>query len=160
MSKQFLDLNGLTTYDGNIKSILDTKATIVEMTQAQYNALTPTEKNDNTIRLITDVNPSGSISDITATTTFEVNLSNWIEDTTSQSGSTLYKKQINITRLFKDSPNVSIGTGSGNVLPTLEQQTAYNLIQYVTVDDTIPCLYIYTKSIPVTTFYIKVEGVE
>ena len=92
--------------------------------------------------------------------TLSVNLLNWTQDATSQSGSTLYKKQISLNHVYVDCPNVDIGCASGNVLPTTAEQEAYNLIQYVTVDDTVPCLYLYASDIPTTAFYINVIGVD
>lgn len=88
---------------------------------------------------------------------FEVSTSNWVQDTTSQSGSTLYKKTISLTNVYKNVPDVSIGASSG--LPTTAQQTAYDLLKYVTVDDAVPCLYLYASAIPTDAFYINVEGV-
>lgn len=89
---------------------------------------------------------------------FEVSTSNWVQDTTSQSGSTLYKKTISLTNVYKNVPDVSIGASSG--LPTTAQQTAYDLVQYATVDDTVPCLYLYASDVPTDAFYINVEGVD
>ena len=82
----------------------------------------------------------------------------WVEDTTSQSGSTLYKKQITLNHIYVDSPSVEIGAASGRVLPTTSQQESYDLILYATSDDTVPCLYLYASDIPQTAFYINVEG--
>ena len=102
----------------------------------------------------TDVTPSGGTPQVAQ---FEVTTSGWTADTTSQSGSTLYKKAIALTQVDTEFPTVNIGsTGS---LPTKAQQTAYDLLQYVTVDSTVPCLYLYASAIPTNVFYIKVEGV-
>ena len=87
-----------------------------------------------------------------------VNTSSWTADTTSQSGSTLYKKSITLSHVYVDSPSVDISTSSGSGLPTTAQQEAYDLIQYVTVDGTT--MYLYASSIPSTTFYIGIEGVD
>lgn len=91
-------------------------------------------------------------------TTLSVNLTGWTSDTTSQSGTTLYKKQISLNHVYVESPTVDIG--SSGVLPTVAEQESYNLLQYVTVDDTVPCLYLYASAIPTTSFYINVEGVD
>jgi hypothetical protein len=91
-------------------------------------------------------------------TTLSVDLQNWTSDTTSQSGTTLYKKQISLNNVYVESPTVDIG--SSGVLPTVAEQESYNLLQYVTVDDTVPCLYLYASAIPTTAFYIKVTGVD
>ena len=92
--------------------------------------------------------------------TFEVSTSSWSADTTSQSGITLYKKSISLSHVYTDSMGADIGCGSGSVLPTNAEQEAYNLLQYVTCDDTVPCLYLYASAIPETAFYIKVKGVD
>jgi len=87
-----------------------------------------------------------------------VNTSSWTADTTSQSGSTLYKKSIALSHVYVDSPSVDISTSSGSGLPTAAQQEAYDLLQYVTVDGTT--MYLYASAIPSTTFYIGIEGVD
>lgn len=100
-----------------------------------------------------------AISNAHKVTNKAVDLTSWTTDTTSQSGTTLYKKQISLSHVYAN-PSVDIGASTGNVLPTTAEQEAYNLVQYVTVDDTVPCLYLYASSIPSTAFYINVEGVD
>ncbi len=95
---------------------------------------------------------------INKVSSFAVSLTGWTSDTTSQSGTTLYKKQITLNHVYVESPTVDIG--SSGVLPTVAEQEAYNLLQYVTVDDTVPCLYLYASAIPTTAFYISVKGVD
>lgn len=87
-----------------------------------------------------------------------VNTSSWTSDTSSQSGTTLYKKSISLSHVYVDSPSVDISTSSGSGLPTAAQQTAYDLLQYVTVDGTT--MYLYASDIPTDTFYIQIEGVD
>ncbi len=109
-----------------------------------------------------------TISDLTAlstavsnkhkVTSISVDTSSWTQDTTSQSGTTLYKKSISCSHVYVDSPTVDIGAASGSVLPTTAQQTAYDLLQYVTVDGTT--LYLYASATPTDAFYINVEGVD
>lgn len=87
-----------------------------------------------------------------------VNTSSWTADTSSQSGTTLYKKSISLSHVYVDSPSVDISTSSGSGLPTTAQQTAYDLLQYVTVNGTT--MYLYASEIPTDTFYIQIEGVD
>jgi hypothetical protein len=87
-----------------------------------------------------------------------VDTSSWTADTTSQSGSTLYKKSIALSHVYVDSPSVDISTSSGSGIPTAAQQDAYDLLQYVTIDGTT--MYLYASAIPSTTFYIGIEGVD
>lgn len=89
-----------------------------------------------------------------------VSTTGWTSDITSQSGTTLYKKQISLNHVYVSCPTVDIGAGTGYTLPTVAEQESYNLLQYVTVDDTVPCLYLYASAIPTTAFYINVEGVD
>lgn len=101
-----------------------------------------------------------ALADENTVTTLAVDLQNWSSDTTSQSGVTLYKKAVSLTHAYAESPSVDIGAATGYVLPTSAEQESYNLLQYVTVDDTVPCLYLYASAIPTTAFYIKVTGVD
>ncbi|MCR5451960.1 MAG: hypothetical protein K6F00_04960 [Lachnospiraceae bacterium] len=87
-----------------------------------------------------------------------VNTSSWSTDTSSQSGTTLYKKSISLSHVYVDSPSVDISTSSGTGLPTTAQQTAYDLLQYVTIDGTT--MYLYASAVPSDTFYIQIEGVD
>ena len=87
-----------------------------------------------------------------------VNTSSWTADSTSQSGSTLYKKTISLSHVYVTSPSVDISSSSGTGLPTLAQQEAYDLLQYVTVNGTT--LTLYASAIPTATFYIQIEGVD
>ena len=93
-------------------------------------------------------------------TTKAVDLQNWTQDTSSQSGTTLYKKAITLTNVYVDCPTIDIGCASGSTLPTVAEQNSYNLLQYCTVDDSVPCLYLYASAIPTTAFYIKVKGAD
>lgn len=88
----------------------------------------------------------------------KVTTSGWTSDTTSQSGTTLYKKSISLSHVYVDSPSIDIGSASGSALPTTAQQTAYDLLQYVTVDGTT--MYLYGSDIPTVAYYINVEGVD
>ena len=87
-----------------------------------------------------------------------VGTTSWTADSTSQSGSTLYKKTISLSHVYVTSPSVDISTSSGTGLPTLAQQKAYDLLQYVTIDGTT--LTLYASDIPTETFYIQIEGVD
>lgn len=103
-----------------------------------------------------DISGKADIGAVTSTL-LSVPITGWTQDTTSQSGVTLYKKQIALTNVYKDVPDVSIGASTG--LPSTAEQTAYDLLKYVTVDSAVPCLYLYASEIPTTAFYINVEGV-
>jgi len=104
------------------------------------------------------VNGKWSNVPINKVTSLAVDLTGWTSDTTSQSGTTLYKKQISLNHVYVESPTVDIG--ASGVLPTVAEQESYNLLQYVTVDDTVPCIYLYSSAIPTTAYYIKVKGVD
>lgn len=101
-----------------------------------------------------------SLDGINTVTSFSVGLTGWTSDTTSQSGTTLYKKAITLTNVYVDCPTIDIGCANGSTLPTVAEQNSYNLLQYVTVDDAVPCLYLYASAIPTTSFYIKVKGAD
>ena len=54
MSKNYLDLNGLTTYHNNITDLIDEQNEIIELTNAEYQALSTAEKNNGKYYHITD----------------------------------------------------------------------------------------------------------
>lgn len=101
---------------------------------------------------------STSVSNMHKVTRLSVSTSGWTSDTSSQSGTTLYKKSVALNHAYVESPSVDIG--ASGVLPTSAQQEAYDLLQYVTCDSAIPRLYLYASAIPTTAFYINVEGVD
>lgn len=80
----------------------------------------------------------------------------WTSDTTSQSGTTLYKKTIALSHVYVTSPIVDIG--ASGVLPTTAQQEAYDLLSYVTINGTT--LTLYGTAIPSTSYYINITGVD
>jgi len=100
-----------------------------------------------------------SVSNDKVITNFEVDTNNWVADSTSQSGKTLYKKSISLQHIYGNI-SVDIGSAVGNVLPTAAEQIDYDLITYATADNDIPCLYLYAEEIPSNTFYINVEGAD
>ena len=107
---------------------------------------------------VLDARQGKVLNDKHKVTSIQVDTSGWSSDTTSQSGTTLYKKSISLSHVYVDSPSVDIGAASGSVLPTTAQQTAYDLLQYVTVDGTT--MYLYGSDIPTNAYYINVEGVD
>lgn len=141
----------LATFDVDTSTIsnLDNVAPVIDSVN---NALT----NKADVSTVTAL--SNTVTNNHKVTQFTVDTSSWVTDTTSQSGTTLYKKSIALNHVYVDSPSVDIG--STGVLPTVAQQDAYNLLQYVTVDSAVPCLYLYASEIPTTSFYINVEGVD
>ena len=102
------------------------------------------------------------VNNLHKVTTFQVTSptpTDWVTDTISQTGSTLYKKTITLNHVYA-MPEVDIAAASGNTLPTTDEQAAYDLVQYVTVDAENNYLYLYASEIPENGFYIKVEGVD
>lgn len=141
-----LDATTVSTAIGNV----DTKV-------GNLTSLTTTAKT-SAVAAINELD--GDIGNSHKVTSIAVDLTNWTSDTTSQSGTTLYKKQITLNNVYVSSPSVDIGAGTGYVLPTSAEQESYDLLQYVTCDNAVPCLYLYASDIPTTAFYIKCEGVD
>lgn len=133
------DTSGNPVMNRTVKAALDTKAD-ASAVASQIQTLTNEVSNKHNVA------------------TLQVTTNGWTADTTSQSGTTLHKKSIALNHVYVDSPSVDIG--STGVLPTTSQQDAYNLLQYVTCDSAIPCLYLYALDIPTNAFYINVEGVD
>ena len=167
-NETLIDLTGDTVSANNL--LAGATAHDASGNQVTGNVTVPTAladlTDDATHRLVTDTekstwNAKPSTTDVNnkhKVTTKQVDLTNWSADTTSQSGTTLYKKSISLAHVYVSSPSVDIG--ASGVLPTSAEQESYNLLQYVTVDSAVPCLYIYASDIPTTAFYINVEGVD
>lgn len=139
-------LNKSTVGLGNVDNTSDLAKPVSTATQIALNAKANT----------TDVNNLHKV------TTFQVTSptpTDWVTDTTSQTGSTLYKKTITLNHVYA-MPEVDIAAASGSTLPTTDEQAAYDLVQYVTVDAENNYLYLYASEIPENGFYIKVEGVD
>lgn len=138
-----------TTMSGQISSKLGTSDIANDLTQT-----TPGKVLDATQGKIL----SDDITNKHKITTKTVDTTGWTTDTSSQSGTTLYKKTISLAHVYVDSPSVDISTSSGTGLPTVAQQEAYDLLQYATVNGTT--LTLYANAIPTETFYIQIEGVD
>lgn len=175
-SGSYADLTNKPTIPGDLNDLDDVVLTSPQNAQVlKYDSATSKWVNanesgggggatidDTTISTLSCWSSSKTNSEITnrhKVTNLSVSLTGWTQDTTSQSGSTLYKKQITLTHIYT-TPEVEIGAGTGYVLPTTSEQESYDLIQYTTYDDTVPCLYLYASDIPQTAFYINVGGVD
>lgn len=173
-SGSYTDLVNTPTIPTDLDSLSDVVLTSPQNAQVlKYDSASSTWVNanesgggatidDTTISTLSCWSSSKTNTEITnrhKVTNVAVDLTGWTQDTTSQSGTTLYKKQVLLTHIYT-TPEVEIGSGSGYVLPTTSEQESYDLIQYTTYDDTVPCLYLYASDIPQTAFYIKVEGVD
>lgn len=145
----------LTTNQGTMSSLTTTdKTSLVNAVNEVNGGLSGKASSQSVTDLSTAVNNKHKVTSIA------VDTSNWSSDTSSQSGTTLYKKTISLNHVYVDSPSIDIGAASGATLPTAAQQTAYDLLSYVTVDSAVPCLYLYGTDIPTDAYYINAEGVD
>jgi len=152
----YTEINTLSGAISNKQSkTLDTSLTIDGVTETTVEGALGALVTSNAAKATTT-----AVNNKHKVTSFEVTTSSWTQDTTSQSGTTLYKKSVSLSHVYVDSPSVEIGAASGSVLPTTAQQTAYELLQYATCDSAVPCLYLYASDIPTDAFYISVEGVD
>lgn len=144
------------TLSQNIGDITQLGTTDKSSTVSAINEVNTALGNKASTSSVTDL--STAVNNKHKVTIVTVNTSGWTTDTTSQSGTTLYKKSISLSHVYVDSPSVDIGASGGIGLPTAAQQAAYDLLEYVTVDGTT--LYLYASATPTDTFYIAVEGVD
>lgn len=150
----------LATFDVDTSAIsnLDNVAPVIGSVAEIIGDLDDLDTTDKTSTVAAINEVEADIENAHKVTQFAVSTSSWTTDTTSQSGTTLYKKSVSVNHVYVEGPSIDIG--STGVLPTVALQEAYNLLQYVTVDSTVPCLYLYASEIPTTSFYINVEGVD
>ena len=134
--------NNVTLYGSDIHV---TDAESSSTVAASLSALTTTVTNNNTAQ-----NNKHKV------TSKQVATTGWTADTTSQSGTTLYKKTIALSHVYVTSPIIDIG--ASGTLPTVAQQEAYDLLQYVTINGTT--LTLYSSAIPTTAYYINITGVD
>ena len=71
---------------------------------------------------------------------------------------TVYRYTVSISKADSAHPDIFLTAASG-AIPTSEEITAYGLLDYATVDDTVPCLYLYAAAVPTSDFVILVKGV-
>ena len=145
------------TYDSGSSKWINANPTGGSASQTSYSNTTSGLTATNVQDAIDEVD--GIVDNLNVATTLTVTTTGWTSDTTSQSGTTLYKKQVSVTHVYVDAPTVDIGAGTGYVLPTTAEQESYDLIQYATCDSAVPCIYLYASDVPTTSFYIKVTGV-
>ena len=148
-------LAGATAHDASGNQVtgnVTVPTALADLTDdATHRLVTDTEKSTwNAKPSTTDVNNKHKV------TSKQVATTGWTSDTTSQSGTTLYKKTIALSHVYVTSPIVDIG--ASGVLPTTAQQEAYDLLQYVTINGTT--LTLYGSAIPTTAYYINITGVD
>ena len=148
-------LAGATAHDASGNQVtgnVTVPTALADLTDdATHRLVTDTEKSTwNAKPSTTDVNNKHKV------TSKQVATTGWTSDTTSQSGTTLYKKTITLSHVYVTSPIVDIG--ASGVLPTTAQQEAYDLLQYVTINGTT--LTLYGSAIPSTAYYINITGAD
>lgn len=74
-------------------------------------------------------------------------------------GESVYTYSIPLTAVYADIPTISLAASGTNIFPTAEEQKAYSLVQYVTVDSDTKTLKLYVTAVPTSDFVINVEGV-
>ena len=74
-------------------------------------------------------------------------------------GESVYTYSIPLTAVYADIPTISLAASGTNIFPTAEEQEAYSLVQYVTVDSDTKTLKLYVTAVPTSDFVINVEGV-
>lgn len=74
-------------------------------------------------------------------------------------GESVYTYSIPLTAVYADIPTISLAASGANIFPTAEEQKAYSLVQYVTVDSDTKTLKLYVTAVPTSDFVINVEGV-
>ena len=89
-------------------------------------------------------------------TQFAIAVASWSSSPTTVEGTAYYTYTVTLTNVYKPIPSVCIGSSS--VLPTADEQTAYNCIKYSTVDADTLTLKLYAESVPTSAFYVKVIG--
>ena len=100
---------------------------------------------------------AGNLQNQITSTVYTVSASGtWTKTTVNNS--TCYVYSHTITAVYADTPTISLAAKSG-VIPTSAEQTAYALIQYVTVDSDAKVLKLYATAKPSSDFVIRVEGV-
>ena len=82
----------------------------------------------------------------------------WTSDTTSQSGTTLYKKTIALSHVYVDAGAVEVSIGASGVLPTVAEQESFDLLQYTTINGTT--LTLYSSAVPTTAYTINIVGAD
>lgn len=78
---------------------------------------------------------------------------------TTVNGESVYTYSIPLTAVYADIPTISLAASGTNIFPTAEEQKAYSLVQYVTVDSDTKTLKLYVTAVPTSDFVINVEGV-
>lgn len=90
-------------------------------------------------------------------TDFTISASGTWESVTVNGG-TMYRYTQAVTAVGDVCPEISLGAASGTA-PTSAEQAAYGLLDHVTADADVPCLYLYAVAVPASDFVISVKGV-
>ena len=97
------------------------------------------------------------LTDERVSSTFTVGTTNWSDSTVLFNNETCYYAEYPITYTDGLGPVASITSSSGII--TIEEQEAYNKIDYISVDNTNMVLKLYAKTKPTTSFSILAKGV-
>lgn len=148
-----LQFSGMNVSDDNTNNKTVVQGQLVKVTQAQYNALSTTQKNDaNTTWEITDAEDAQGIS-----ASITVASSGWSSATTTVGGVAYYTHETALSSVFDSHPDIFLGaTGT---FPTTAEKQAYMAVDYITVDASTKKLKCYARTKPTANFVIIVKGV-
>jgi hypothetical protein len=97
----------------------------------------------------------GSVIYDTYVSTQLISASSWSSSTTEINSIKYYTYQLTSLDILTNYPLISLG--STNYIPTLSEELAYSLIEYITADSTNNILTLYSRSKPSTDFYLLVS---
>ena len=148
-----LQFSGMNASDDSTNNKTIVQGQLVKVTQAQYNALSTTQKNDpNVTWEITDLEDAQGIS-----ASITVASSGWSSATTTVGGVAYYTNQISLSSVFDSHPDILLG--ASGTFPTTAEKQAYMAVDYITVDASTKKLKCYARTKPTANFVIIVKGV-
>lgn len=93
-------------------------------------------------------------------TLFTIAVASWSTATTTVNGTAYYTYVISLTAVNASTPDIMIACAATDDLPTADQQSAYDLINYGVCDSTALTVTLYAESLLTADIYIKIRGVK
>nr|DAL06333.1 MAG TPA: Receptor Binding Protein [Caudoviricetes sp.] len=100
---------------------------------------------------------NSSITELDSIARVKVETSKWSASATQISGKLYFKAEINLSKITDSVPEINI-TGDTGIIPTQEQQEAYNCIKYAGVDKGTNTINLYAEEKPSAAFSIIIKG--
>lgn len=144
---QFLYLDGYTNFHKRTYTVDGDWLSWGKIHQSTSNSYSPTSESAMTGK---------AVNEALTPTKFLLSASNWSSQQTTVNGTSYYTYTLQCTTVNRSNP--IIGPAGSSTIPTQDEQTAYDCIDYAIANQSSNTITFYAETLPTVSFYVIIEG--